>query len=101
MNKMTTKLTTVLTGPVCRVVAKPRCAAKGHLVHCATHDIYHNPRSECVQCRDQRQRDERDERQKDQQAEGTEGKHKVGSAKKRRSSKLAKRRSSKTGKKAA
>jgi len=51
-----------MAGPVCKVVAKPRCYQKGHLVRCNTHDVYHNGRSECVQCKDQRLREEREER---------------------------------------
>ena len=46
-------------GPVCKGIAGPRCVSKGHLVHCEKHDVCHNPRSECAQCKGEAQRAER------------------------------------------
>jgi hypothetical protein len=48
---LTQLLTSVLTSPACRVIAKPRCYSKGHLVLCQKHGNFYNPYFACVRCK--------------------------------------------------
>ena len=84
-----TRILTTYSGPVCKVVAKPRCFTKGHLVHCTVHDVYHNPRSECAQCKGEEQRAERPTAQKSKSK--AKGKSKGKSRGKKKDDNLAER----------
>ncbi|KAL2262556.1 hypothetical protein VTK26DRAFT_983 [Humicola hyalothermophila] len=54
--------------PQCFHIAKPRCYRLGHLIFCKTHNVYHSPYYQCVQCAGAARRAEKEAR-KDKEKE--------------------------------